>query len=250
MKKNAEIVSQTRLTPAQRDRMFELLLGTYENVDRNEFEHDLNEKNWVILLRLVDTGEIVGFSTQMLYPHDGPDGRVLIVFSGDTVIDREHWGGLELPMALGRVMLAIEARYPNEQCYWLLICKGYKTYRYLPVYFNEFHPSYESGIPDDVLALMRSLASSRFGDAYDPGKGIVSFGGSHQFVKAGIADITDELLKDPNVRFFSEANPGYERGDELVCLARLHEDNIRPRVVRMLKAFPPLDLEFPILDRG
>ena len=98
MKKRAEILSQSALSPEQRGRMFELLSAHYENVDRERFDVDLSEKHWVILLTLEATGEIVGFSTQMLYPHDGPDGRVIVVFSGDTVVEKEHWGGLELPL--------------------------------------------------------------------------------------------------------------------------------------------------------
>jgi hypothetical protein len=247
VKKRAEILSQPLLSPEQRERMFRLLLAHYGNVSRDRFDADLSEKNWVILLTLEDTGEIVGFSTQMLYPHEGPDGRVIVLFSGDTVVEKEHWGGLELPMAFGRMMLAIEARYSEERLYWFLICKGYKTYRYLPVYLREFYPSCEAEPPPERLALMHSLAAERYGDAYDPDAGIVSFGGSHQYVKPGIADVTEELLKDPHVRFFVDANPGHGRGDELVCLAPLHEHNLRPPVVAMLKALPPVDLDFPEL---
>jgi hypothetical protein len=248
VKKRAEVLSRSALDAEQKNRMFELLSAHYENARRDTFESDLSEKHWVILLTLEATGEIVGFSTQMLYSHAGPDGRVIVVFSGDTVVEKEHWGGLELPMALGQVMLAIEKRYPDERPYWFLICKGYKTYRYLPVYFREFYPSYKGEPPEQHLALMRSLASERYEDSYDPDRGVVSFDGSHQYVRPGIADVTDELLKDPHVRFFVEANPGYAQGDELVCLARLHEDNIRPSVVKMLKGLPPVELEFPQLD--
>ena len=228
--------------------MFELLSDHYGNASRDRFDADLSEKNWVILLTLEETGEIVGFSTQMLYSHDGPGGRSIILFSGDTVVEKEHWGGLELPMALGRVMLAIEARYPGERLCWLLICKGYKTYRYLPIYVREFYPSYEADAPPEHLALKHSLAVARFGDSYDPDTGIVSFGGTHQYVRPGIADITEKHMKDPHVRFFAETNPGYARGDELVCLACFHEGNLRPTFVKMLKGLPDIDLEFPALD--
>ncbi len=247
MKKRAEILSQPLLSPEQRERMFRLLLAHYGNVSRDRFDADLSEKNWVILLTLEDTGEIVGFSTQMLYPHEGPAGRVIVLFSGDTVVEKEHWGGLELPLALGRVMLAIEDRYPGERPYWFLICKGYKTYKYLPVYLREFYPCCEAEPSREYLALMHSLAVERYGEAFDPDTGIVSFGGSHQFLKPGIADVPEKLLKDRHVRFFVGANPGHGRGDELVCLAPIGEDNFRAPVVAMLKALPPVDIDFPEL---
>jgi len=228
--------------------MFELLRAHYDNVSREAFLRDLSEKHWVIALSLEETGEIVGFSTQMLFGHEGAEGRVLVLFSGDTIIDREHWGGLELPMAFGRMALSIERGFPGEICYWFLICKGYKTYRYLPVYFREFYPSCGSEVPPYEANLMRSLATRKFGDYYHPGSGVVSFGSDAPHVKAGVADVTDDLLKDPHVAFFVGANPGHARGEELVCLARFHVDNIRPRVAGMLRKLGPLDLEFPTLD--
>jgi hypothetical protein len=248
MKKRAEVLPRARLNPAQIGRMFELLRTHYDNVSEEPFLKDLSEKHWVIVLTLEETGEIVGFSTQMLYVHDVPEGRVLVVFSGDTVIDRHHWGGLELPMALGQMILSIEREYPDEVCYWFLICKGYKTYRYLPVYFHEFYPSCGASAPPFEAALMTSLATRRFGDSYDPASGVVSFGPGSPAVKPGVADVTDDLLKDPHVAFFVGANPGHARGDELVCLARFHEDNLRPRVAAMIRKLGPLDLEFPALD--
>jgi hypothetical protein len=227
--------------------MFDLLRAHYGNASRERFDADLSEKHWVILISLEETGEIVGFSTQMLYPHEGPNGRVIVVFSGDTVIEKEHWGGLELPLALGQVMWAILARYPEERLYWFLICKGYKTYRYLPVYFHEFYPSCRAATPPEHLALMRSLATERYGDAFDADTGTLTFGGTHQYVRPGIADITDDLLRDPHVRFFVEANPRHAEGDELVCLARFCEDNMRPSIMKLLKGLPDIDIEFPDL---
>jgi hypothetical protein len=247
MKKRAQVLSRARLTSEEIGSMYELLRAHYDNVSRDAFDRDLAEKHWVIVLRIEETGEIVGFSTQMLFPHEGPRGRVLAVFSGDTVIDMRHWGGLELPMALGQMVLSIERAYPEETCYWFLICKGYKTYRYLPVYFNSFYPSYRSPAPPLEASLMRSLAERKFGDRYDPESGVVSFGSGAPCVKTGVADVTDDLLRDPHVAFFVGANPGHARGEELVCLARFHTDNIRPRVAGMIRKLGPLDLEFPDL---
>jgi hypothetical protein len=250
MKKRAEVLSRARLTTEETARMFELLREHYDNVTEEAFFKDLSEKHWVIFIRLEETGEIVGFSTQMLFEHEGPRGRVLVTFSGDTVIDRRHWGGLELPMAFGRIILSVEREYPDEVCYWFLICKGYKTYRYLPVFFREFYPSCLAPTPPAQAALMRSLAETKFGDCYDPESGVVTFGPGSPAVKSGVADVTDDLFKDPHVAFFVKANPGHARGDELVCLARFHEDNLRPQVAGMVRKLGPLNMEFPKLRDG
>ena len=96
-------------------------------------------KQWVILL--YDQSRLCGFSTQVLFdfPHENRDDKIL--FSGDTIIDKCRWGSLALPVAWGRLMLSLESR-PHGELYWLLTSKGYKTYRFLPVFFHEFYPCY------------------------------------------------------------------------------------------------------------
>jgi hypothetical protein len=36
------------------------------------------------------------------------------------------------------------------------------------------------------------------------------------------------------VEFFQKLNPGHAQGDELVCLARFHPDNLTPYIRRQL----------------
>ena len=47
-------------------------------------------------------------------------------------------------------------------------------------------------------------------------------------LRAGIADITPERLKDPYVQFFVERDPHYHLGEELCCLAPLTRANFAP----------------------
>jgi hypothetical protein len=41
-------------------------------------------------------------------------------------------------------------------------------------------------------------------------------------------------LRDQHIAFFQLRNPGHRRGDELVCLARFHPDNLKPYIRRQL----------------
>ena len=44
----------------------------------------------------------------------------------------------------------------------------------------------------------------------------------------------ERLQSDPHVAFFAARNPGHERGDELVCLCELGDDNLTPAGRRMV----------------
>jgi len=46
--------------------------------------------------------------------------------------------------------------------------------------------------------------------------------------------LDDRRIRDPHVAFFQQQNSGHARGDELVCLARFHPDNLKPYIRRQL----------------
>jgi hypothetical protein len=96
-------------------------------VSEQQFLADLHAKQWAILL--YDNDQLCGFSTQVLFdfPHQGRLTRIL--FSGDTIIDKNHWGSLALSVTWGRLMLSLQATSPNTGLYWLLTSSGFPSRR-------------------------------------------------------------------------------------------------------------------------
>ena len=68
-------------------------------------------------------------------------------------------GSLALPVAWGRLMLSLEEVGAGQHLYWLLTSKGYKTYRFLPVFFNEFYPCFSSPTPKTCSGSSRAWRS-------------------------------------------------------------------------------------------
>ena len=157
-----------------------------------------------------------------------------VLFSGDTVIEKSHWGSMALPVAWGRLMLSLLEKHPGTDLYWLLTSKGYKTYRFLPVFFQKFQPCYNAEPAAFEKELLQSLGIQRFGKRYDPACGILRAEPGNQRLKEGIAELDDRRLRDPHVAFFQQRNPGHTQGDELVCLARFNPDNLNPYIRRQL----------------
>lgn len=232
MNLDAQIVAANEVHAEDIAQMCRLMQAHYEGVTEQQFAADLGEKQWAILLR--DRGCVRGFSTQVLFEHVHDGVRVNVLFSGDTIIDKSHWGSMALPVAWGRLMLSLLAAHPDRALYWLLTSKGYKTYRFLPVFFREFQPCHSSESTDEEKALLRSVALRRFGSRYDASTGILRAGSGHQRLREGIADVDERRLRDPHVAFFHQRNPGHALGDELVCLARFHPENLNPYIRRQL----------------
>jgi hypothetical protein len=213
--------------------MLRIMQTYYYNVSPDQFVKDLEEKYRVILLW--ESGRIRGFSTQMLFDHDFEGRQVQVIFSGDTIIEKSHWGSLALPVAWGRLMLSILSEHSDRDLYWLLTSKGYKTYRFLPVFFREFYPSCRKEAPAFEKALLCSLARRKFCDRFDSRTWIIRASEGAQCLRPGVADITERWRRDKHIAFFEKANPGHAKGDELVCIARCHEGNLKPFILRRLR---------------
>ncbi len=228
------------LTAQIRQEMFDLLSRHFEGVSREQFECDLTEKNWALLLR-DDMGRLVGFTTLHFYL-DRFDGECnSIVYSGDTIVDPVAWHSSALSKAWIRAVKALHAQYGTGRLYWLLIVSGFRTYRFLPVYWREYFPRYDCPTPASVSQLMHRLARERFGELYQVETGVVRFTRPQRLLGV-LKGIPNHRLDDPHIHFFACANPGHEIGDELVCLTELCDDNLTPAGRRMVGATPPVSL--------
>ena len=214
--------------------MFALFQEHFDRATCESFLSDLSEKQWVILLREETTKMIQGFSTLACYETRCQGQQIGVVYSGDTIIRPAYWGTPALPQTWIKTALKIGEALPKP-LYWLLISSGYKTYRFLTVFFKEFYPRHDRPTPPEIKTLIHHLAGERFGANYHPESGIVRFSRGATPLRAGVADITARRLKEPHVAFFVAQNPGYSQGDELVCLTHLCPDNFTAAGRRMAR---------------
>ena len=232
MKTTGYTIGVPDLEPADRERMFRLLSDSYLGVKRAAFEHDLAAKEHVILLRSSE-GEIVGFSTQVRLRLTLPDRTVVVVFSGDTIISEQHRGTFETAREICRYFRRTREQHPEGDVYWLLICKGWRTYRVLRLFFRDYSP--RAGSPDPLAfrEVADAFGSTRYAGLYQPSSGLISFPGETQRIRPGSSEAIDHRRSDPGLLFFEKANPGHERGDELVCVAPIREDNFTAAARRL-----------------
>ena len=220
-----ETLTINLLNDRDKREMLCLMQGYFVNVTPGKFEEDLREKQRVIVMRN-SNGKIVGFSTVTLVFENINKKDIVAIFSGDTIVDKSCWGERELVKKLGKYFIEVIEKYRSAYCYWYLISKGYKTYRYLPLYFKEYYPRFEKETPEFERLVIDKLSERRYPGKYDSKRGIVSFGADAEYLKNGVADITPARLKDPNVSFFVAKNPGYMKGDELACIGILTGENL------------------------
>jgi hypothetical protein len=238
MRLRGRLTPMDEVTAAERDAMFALMDRHYEQMCRDVFEADLAEKHWVIQVYDRADGSLCGFSTQMLLEAEVSGRSIKALFSGDTIVGREHWGDQSLARVWGRLALSLMDAAKGAELYWFLISKGFRTYRYLPVFFHDYHPRPGVAVPPEVLAVMAALGRRKFGALYEAGTGIVRAGPTKDRLRPSLAEIPRARLADPHVLFFAHRNPGHARGDELCCLAPLTRANFTAAAYRVIGAEP------------
>ena len=227
------VVSRAELTGRQTDEMFALLAEHFEGVTDAQFERDLSEKSHVVLI--TRDGCLAGFSTLLAYETGFEQAPVSVVYSGDTIVAPEAWGTTALPRAWIAAVNQLRATVPRGRYYWLLLTSGFRTYRFLPVFWREFFPCFERATPPESQQLLHHLARERFGAQYDPGSGVVRFA-QPQRLRPELNQIPEgREAADPHVDFFARRNPGCAQGDELVCLTELTPDNLTAAGRRMVR---------------
>ena len=229
----SEVIRQEDLTEAGRREMFDLFKDCFSSEEKI-FLRDLSDKQWVILLRETETGKLGGFTSLKIFDFEFKGESMIVVYDGDTVISPEFWGTTMLSKTWIKTVLKITRNDPRP-VYWMLITSGFRTYRFLPVFYKEFYPCYQLETPPDVKVLMDTLAETLFGSDYLKDLGVVRFTQGATPLVEDLAEVGQGRLDDPHIAFYLHNNPGHVNGDELVCLTKIGDDNYTPAGRRMLR---------------
>lgn len=207
--------------------MYALHTQYFVNHQRSVFNDDLAAKDQVILLKC--DSKLVGFSTLQVTKEVFANREIAVLYSGDTIIDQQYWGKGQLEIAFLETALKIHETL-GLPLYWLLLCSGFRTYRYLTSFMNEYWPRWEQPTPPGAQEMLDYLSVKRFGDTYH--KGVVKLSGGQ--LRGGVSPIDKHRLKNPHVEFFARRNPGHPAGDELVCITPFNPDNLNRFGLRVL----------------
>lgn len=221
------------LKAREREAMWALYARFYAGTSVQMFSGDLDGKQAALLLHDAE-GALQGFTTMSWWTREFEGRPVQVLFSGDTVIDRAHWGSQALAFNWLRFAGTLKATAPDIPLYWFLIVKGHRTYRYLSAFARRFIPHWSEPEPAGWRRLLDALAQGRFGDAYS--NGVVRFADSHGHLAPELAEVSERERARPDVRLFLERNPGYVEGHELACLCELSQENLRPIARRVFDA--------------
>lgn len=219
----SETKSVSACSEEEKETFYRLLCQGFLGASWHDFTRDFEEKEAVMILRKEHgEGEIVGWSTLMTLTLALPGEEVKGVFSGDTAVLPEYRSGTGLGVELVRYFLHSYEQFPRHKVYYILISKGWRTYKILPFFFQDFAPRFDRPTTSYDQMLMDAFGKKKYPRHYHPETGVITF--SPQRVRPESVDAAP-AHPDAHSAFFLRRNPGYLDGHELVCVARIAPDN-------------------------
>lgn len=232
MKVHPSILAQSELSTTDRKNLLMLQQEYFDNVVPEVFLSDLAEKDWIILIR-DDQGKVHGFSTIQLIWLKLELINHLYLFSGDTIIREEVRNNQSLAVAFIHFMYSLLKQFPSNPIFWFLISKGYRTYRFLPMYFKEYFPVHDKSIPEYYQQALDTVALFKYGQQYHPKEHLIRYNEPRDYLNPLHAQIPNGRLKDPDIEYFSRINPMFYKGEELTCIASIHASNFKPIISKI-----------------
>jgi hypothetical protein len=235
MSLNRDVRKIDDLKPYQMKQMYSMMDKYYNNMRWSNFIKDLMEKDYIITIT-DEQGDVKGFTTQKILSQDVNNIKVYGLFSGDTIseIDNTRYNcSLELFKHGFNFAIKLSEDFKDKLFYWFLISKGFRTYRLLQ-YFKEFYPRYDQITPEFEQKIIDTFGCN-YSDKYNLKTGIIQFDGLKDNLKHGVYCIGERQMKNPHIKYFLNKNPDWSKGNELVCLAKLSNENITKAGQRILK---------------
>lgn len=232
---NYSLVTPDRINFSTVKRLFQLMVIHYDEMTFEQFHEDLAGKDYVGLIK--DNIDVVqGFTTFVVNPKNTGTPDYNIVFSGDTIISKEHWGSQIMMQGWCNTIGRLMSTDPNKQWYWYLLSKGHRTYMYLPLFFDHYFPALEpSEYNEEMTAVAHEVSSKLYGNDWKPKEGVLRFESSLGQLKPDLAADTRNKTSSKWVNFFLERNPGFDKGEELVCVAKLAVEHVRRSAKQLIQ---------------
>lgn len=214
-----------RLTSEQLDELW-TLYAPHHNFTREAFEDRLKKgMTYVTRYRDFTSGILVGMTAIRVEKTILTSGiKVHTVYSGMSYIEPPYRGLRLLPRTLGHYGTKLKLRHPFGNVYLWSDAISYKPYVVSARSTKELYPSRKGETPAHIREFIQWVGKRYYGDAFDPETGTVRKTSNR--LKDHVAPITEKELEDPDIRFYAENNPFYQRGDGLINVIPLSWENL------------------------
>ena len=109
------------LTEKDRYEISSLYLSHFDGSDEKQVNSDLENKTEILLV--FHENVLIGFTTLQLYDYQWQNSKIQIIYSGDTIVDKAHWGQQALAFAWIENLGKLRRERSDIPLYWFVIVK-------------------------------------------------------------------------------------------------------------------------------
>ncbi|MCO6487779.1 MAG: hypothetical protein J5I98_05135 [Phaeodactylibacter sp.] len=202
----------------------------YYHYTRDSFMARIAGNNYYSFYTL--NGKIIGFTGLRISRAVIDSKKHLFIYFGQTVIDKAHRGKSLIPVTGARLYLMFWREILSSRTFFWADALTYKAYLVFAKSLEEFYPTYQQKNPQHIQKVIDYIGQEHYGKDYNFGLGTVSK--DQVLVNDPCASIPLKYRKDPDIRFYVQANPGYTRGQGLITLAPLSGTNFMKLARRLM----------------
>lgn len=178
-------------------------------------------------------GRIVGF-TGLRIGRAVIDGeKHLFIYFGQTVIDAAHRGKSLIAVTGMKLYLKFWREILSSKTYFWADTLTYKAYLVFAKSLEEYYPTRRMETPEHIRKVIGHIGQKHYGDQFNPGLGTVRK--DQVLVNDPCIHIPLKYQEDPDIRFYTQANPGYTQGHGLIALAPLSGANFMRLINRLMR---------------
>ena len=206
------------LTARDRAEMLGLYKRYYVRVENERFFADLDRKERIAIVRDAD-GRISAFTSMTTLDLSEGNDRLVGLFSGDTIVDspgRQYPHLAALTVSYAEIL---RQRFQGTKVYYVLLSKGWRTFRAMSTFFREYAPRVRGRAPAHCTEVIDRVGRFHFPGQYMQSLGIIRYAGGGQSIRPGSAEDIQPGRDIADQEDFLALNPGYLQGDEIICVA-------------------------------
>jgi hypothetical protein len=227
---NGRVIDPMDLTTHECTRMYEIATNYWANRTWDAFEESVYSADWIVLVHNAQTNAVEGFMNLLRFQLVIDGQPVTTFFSGQTTVEKAYRQSSVLHR-VGAQHIMHQAASCTTPVYWAFASASYHSYHAMPTFVHTFYPNCYTQPPLDMQHIIDTVGSyaakSVYHSTYDNERGIIRDDPQAPVaLKSQFADIPAHRLHDPHISFFLDANPGYTRGEGLVCVASLAQSNL------------------------
>ena len=195
------------------------MLDTTATID--QFHTVILSYKYAITCRERKDGSLRGVSFLDIRPQEVDGQRYTLIRLGLSFFENFYRGGPLLYYIVSYHIFKQLMRHPLTPIYVIGKAFSYKSYMGFAHSVKEFFPRYNAPTPPFIKNIIDSYAESvkTADEEYDRESCVLKRELSS--IKASVAPISPADLKDPHIRFFTEQNPGWHRGHQLIMVAKV-----------------------------